>query len=76
MTDETITDDEYRAALRATHNEGMDVDDDAVVSRGDDDGAYVQCWVWVHDGDARPATNVYEETLETLNVYGEMKRER
>jgi hypothetical protein len=31
-------------------NEGIDIDEDAVVSFGDDgDGAYVMAWVWVED---------------------------
>lgn len=27
----------------------VEIDDNAVVSRGNDDGAYVQAWVWVPD---------------------------
>lgn len=43
----------YRAAAkRLYHDEGtIEVDDNAVVSIGDDDGAYVQAWVWVYRSD-------------------------
>jgi predicted dehydrogenase len=39
----------YRKAAREQHeDEGtLEVDDNAVVSFGDDDGAYVAAWVWV-----------------------------
>lgn len=33
----------------------MSIDADAVVSLGDDDGAYVQVWVYVNGSDARAA---------------------
>lgn len=38
------TDEWYR--LEAATDE-VSVDADAVVSHGEDNGAYVQCWVWV-----------------------------
>lgn len=39
----------YQAAAveECKHIEGSSVDDDAAVSMGEDDGAYVQVWVWV-----------------------------
>jgi hypothetical protein len=45
------TDEEYREAARKLYeSEGkVEIDDNAVVSRGDDPGAYVQAWVWVYD---------------------------
>jgi len=41
----------YRAkAGRTLHRDGeLEFDDGAVVSRGADNGAYVQCWAWVED---------------------------
>lgn len=43
------TDEEYRELARQQYaSEGeIEIDDEAVVSRGDDPGAYVQAWVWV-----------------------------
>lgn len=38
---------EYARTLRVSSDESFEVDGDAVVSRGSDPGAYVQCWVWV-----------------------------
>lgn len=44
----------YRAAAQTAKNdEGeLEIDDEALVSMGDDDGAYVQAWVWVTDAEA------------------------
>ncbi len=45
--------DKYRTGAKAQQREGeLEVDDDAVVSLGDDAGAYVQAWVWVSNSDA------------------------
>jgi hypothetical protein len=43
------SDAEFRARARELHGiDGeVEVDSGAVVSRGDDPGAYVQAWVWV-----------------------------
>lgn len=43
----------YRqAAKNLHHREGeIEIDNDAVVSKGNDNGAYVQAWVWVSDED-------------------------
>jgi hypothetical protein len=43
------TPEEYRQAARAMYqDEGtLEIDDSALVSEGDEDGAYVQAWVWV-----------------------------
>ena len=47
------TDEEYRKAAKGIHDT-TEIDDDAVVSRADDeDDAYVQAWVWVDDDDAK-----------------------
>lgn len=41
------------AARRHFENDGvLEIDDNAVVSVGDDPGAYVQAWVWVEAEDA------------------------
>jgi hypothetical protein len=47
--------DAYREAAVAQHfSEGsIEIDDDAIVSIGDDRGAYIQAWVWVYE-DALP----------------------
>lgn len=44
-----MTNVEYRAAARIQYGtEGMiEIDENAPVSRGADDGAYVQAWLWV-----------------------------
>ena len=44
------TEDWFRKRARDLyHREGqLEVDDGAPVSKGDDDGAYVQAWVWVY----------------------------
>jgi hypothetical protein len=56
-----ITDKQYvDAASRLYHEEGtIEIDDEtrsrapALVSRGDDNGAYVEAWVWVPNEEAR-----------------------
>ncbi len=40
--------DKYRAAVHVRDGE-LEIDDGAKVSVSDDDGAYVQVWVWVSD---------------------------
>ena len=46
-----MTNQEFIDAARAQYeDEGtIEIDDTAVVSRGSDNGAYVQAWVWVED---------------------------
>lgn len=48
-------DEDYRnAARRKYHDEGTcEIDDNAVVSVSDDEGAYVQAWVWVYNDDVK-----------------------
>lgn len=37
-------------AIAEYHRDGeIEIDEGAVCSRGDDDGCYVQAWVWVYD---------------------------
>jgi superfamily II RNA helicase len=44
--------DAYRRRAQQDAREGeCEVDDNALVSKGDDDGAYVQAWVWVANDD-------------------------
>lgn len=43
-----MSDQWYRDQVIQTDGE-LEIDDGAPVSTGDDDGAYVQCWVWVAD---------------------------
>lgn len=43
----------YRNAAQEKAVDGeIEVDEEAVVSMGDDDGAYVQAWMWVSNTDA------------------------
>lgn len=50
---ECLDDEDYREGAREEYmTESIDFDGNAVVSRGDDDGAYVQAWVWVSDDSA------------------------
>jgi hypothetical protein len=46
---EKLTDEELRQLARKQHGRDgeCEIDDGAVVSRGDDAGAYVAAWVWV-----------------------------
>lgn len=55
----TITDEQYRMQARSQYGlEGcIEIDDTALVSRGDDPGAYVQAWVWVDDLNVRGITH-------------------
>ena len=50
-------DDLYReAASEMFHRDGeLEIDADAKISRGDDEGAYVQAWVWVSNADLNKA---------------------
>ncbi|MBX4911454.1 hypothetical protein HJA82_29510 [Rhizobium bangladeshense] len=44
--------DPYRAAAKEQANDDLEVDDDAVVSPGDDPGAWVQAWIWIRNDEA------------------------
>lgn len=50
---EPPTDEQMREAAERIHGRDgeCEIDDNAVVSRGDDPGAYVQAWVWVYYAD-------------------------
>jgi hypothetical protein len=52
-TEDTEDADKYRSAAKELYadgsNDAIEVDDDAVVSKGDDKGAFVAAWVWVPD---------------------------
>lgn len=47
-------DEAYRDAAKALHGSDghCEIDEGAVVSEGEDDGAYIQAWVWVSHEDA------------------------
>ena len=48
MTDPALN--EYRAAAMRQHREGqLEIDPAAVVSKGNDPGAYVLAWLWIDD---------------------------
>ena len=46
-----MTDEEFRsAAVEQYGSDGeIEIDPSAIVSRGSDNGAYVQAWLWVED---------------------------
>jgi hypothetical protein len=44
--------DPYRAYLQTQADDDMEVDDDAIVSPGDDPGAFVHAWIWVRNDEA------------------------
>jgi hypothetical protein len=47
-----------RAASELYGRDGeLEFDDDAKISRGDEDGAYVQCWRWIYYEDVVPFTS-------------------
>ena len=50
-TDEPRNAHLYRSAAddKLCRDGEVEVDEDAVVSKGEDDGAYVQAWLWVSD---------------------------
>ena len=50
--------DQYRAAAQSRLSADDEVDQDAVVSLGDDPGAYVMCWLWVAEADLAGRTPV------------------
>lgn len=56
------TDEEYvNTAREIYHKDGeTEIDAGAIVSRGDDPGAYVMAWVWVYAADVDPK---YEEPV-------------
>jgi hypothetical protein len=59
----------FRAGADREARDGeLEVDlDDAVVSRGDDPGAYVMCWLWVSNSEAGlPDPDEEAETEEEL----------
>ena len=73
----------YRqAAKRMFHDEGtLEVDENAVVSQAEgneDEGAYVQAWVWVRDEDVpspRPHRHRWTEVTTPQNVGAEYRYE-
>lgn len=48
-----VTDEQYRVQARKDYADDgfIEIDSDAVVSRGSDPGAFVRAWVWVYDED-------------------------
>lgn len=46
-----MTNDEFRAAAKKEYgSEGrIEIDGNAIVSRGNDYGAYIAAWVWIAD---------------------------
>jgi hypothetical protein len=53
----SMTDTQYRDAARELHGSDgvLEIDEDAVISRGVDPGAYVAAWVWVSSDDGEPS---------------------
>jgi len=50
-TDDPVIDQKYRDAV-PVRDGSLECDGEAIVSKGNEAGAYVQCWVWVSDKDA------------------------
>ena len=68
-----MTNTQYIEAARDQyHRDGeIEIDDHAVVSRGDDPDAYVAAWVWVSNdtvGDDEPEASADEEAADTPPV--------
>ena len=58
-------DAKYRAAAKKKARNGeLGIDNDAVVSKGGDPGAYVMSWIWVYDSEA----GIEEESSEVKEV--------
>lgn len=59
------------------HEDGeIEVDSDACVSIGDDDGAYVAAWVWVPLGEERSKSQVRGRLPMTRSIRRRRSRER
>lgn len=57
--------EKYRlAALKCTEEGELEVDEGAPVSMGDDDGAYVQGWIWVPNEEAGVETKTIGDSGE------------
>lgn len=72
MSDRTLPPEERErnekiiALARKHEREGeIEIDDDAVVSEGDDNGAYVQAWIWVSFYDTELDKEKEEEDAES-----------
>ena len=67
-TEVAVIDAAYRKAAKAQYEEEgeIEVDDNAIVSKGDDDGAYVASWLWVSKQEAGICTR-----CDHVNVNGE-----
>lgn len=52
---ESIPDQSFRDAARAEYDSEIEIDSNAEVSRGDDDGAFVAAWLWVSNEAAEDA---------------------
>lgn len=50
-----------RAKLAFNVEGELEIDDNAVVSKGDDDGAYVEAWAWVPDDEGDQYDNLGKE---------------
>lgn len=44
--------DPHRQAAQKRANDDLEIDDDAIVSAGDDPGAWVHAWIWITDEEA------------------------
>lgn len=49
-----VLDEKYRTAAQERYSRDgeLEIDDEAVVSPGDDPGAYVMAWRWIYNSDA------------------------
>lgn len=63
MEDETPEAQKYRDAVPVSDGD-LECDDGALVSRGDDPGAYVMCWKWIENEQAGIKTEEEDEDEE------------
>ncbi len=68
----------FRAQAKALYHEDgeIEVDRDARVSIGDDDGAYVEAWVWVPLKQKQGGSRVRGQSPTTRAVPRRMSRQR
>jgi hypothetical protein len=61
--------DQYREAANGHARDGeCEIDDDAIVSRSDDNGAYVQAWIWIPNDDIPEPDHADEPMLEVRDL--------
>lgn len=66
--EQSVTDfvpaDPYRLAAQEKAHDELEIDEDAIVSRGDDPGAWVHAWIWITDDEAGAPSDEDEDENE------------